>query len=1182
MAADGSLRFDTAVNTEGFKDGISVLSKAMDRLTKAVDQLSSNIMTRFGTTEQAMQKVAEGAEKASEEIESIGSSADRSTERVKSLQEQMDAISVHTMQDSAADVATAAPVSVPVAASDMGYNPEAMSAVFGKAAEDIRSWSDAINMYGQQAGFALNDLERDAAEAGQAISSGADQAENTVQRYVGFKDSVIGAFKNMPGAFALIPKALSLEISKIPGIVKSGFSKASGVISGFGKALGKGLAGKAKSAVTSLKGLSKPADKAAKSILKLSNMFKLMLIRMAMRAVVQGVKEGMQNLVQYSGDANQAMSELTSSMTYAKNSFAAAFAPILSFVVPAITVLINALATAVGYVNQFFSALGGKGTFVRAKKVNQDYAASLKKTGGAAKQAGKDAKKALAPFDDLVQIQREGADDSSGGSSGGIDPSQMFETVAIDQGISDFANKLKELWQAGDWEGIGQLIGQKINDSVQKFTDYISWDNVGAKITAFVTAFTTLFNSLVANIDWYSIGIMMGTGINTLVNTLYLLLTQIDWLMLGSALATGLNGMVATIDWNLFGATLGAFFQAKISGLYGFVDTADWPLIGQAIGNGLNGTISQIDWGMLGLLFATGLGGLFSVAGNFAQTFDWTGFGNSIALSLSTFFQTFDWAGSGTAISDIVIGILDALLTVIIQTDWWAFGDGIATAIEHIDWTTVANRFFAVIGAALGGFAAFLGGLLSDGVEEAKNYFQEKIKECGGNVVDGILMGIVDGMKSIGTWIKANIFTPFMDAFKDAFGIHSPSTVMAEMGQYLWDGFCNGIKEFFSNPGAFIKANITDPFVNGLKSFLGIHSPSTVLAGIGSYTVQGFNQGVTSEQTASQNVVQSWASGVANWFSEKFGIGTGDSVESKKWANSIMSGFNNTVRKNYTQSQTVMETWAENVRKWFVGVDENQGVNELSWTKFADLIIQAFKAKIEGSHSETQGPVETWARNVREWFWGDSDPQGTGGMYAAFYDMAKRINEGFANGISDFAYMAKDAIRKWAAEAMEEAEEEFDTNSPSREFYNIAEYVVRGFNNGIADMARSSRSIVQDWLDGVMDVFDGVQIRLPIGIDIPNAAAYLPKMARGSIVPPRAGDMAASMRSRSYAEEELLSNLIARLDTLLSQQQGDRSQPIQIVLNLTGSMAALARALKPELDREAARRGVSLVVIGGT
>ena len=92
-------------------------------------------------------------------------------------------------------------------------------------------------------------------------------------------------------------------------------------------------------------------------------------------------------------------------------------------------------------------------------------------------------------------------------------------------------------------------------------------------------------------------------------------------------------------------------------------------------------------------------------------------------------------------------------------------------------------------------------------------------------------------------------------------------------------------------------------------------------------------------------------------------------------------------------------------------------------------------------------------------------------MYAAFYDMAKRINEGFANGISDFGYMAKAAIKKWAREAMEEAEEEFDINSPSKEFYGIAEYVVRGFNDGISAMAASSRNTVQKWLDGVLDVW---------------------------------------------------------------------------------------------------------------
>ncbi|ENZ57651.1 hypothetical protein HMPREF1083_05679 [[Clostridium] clostridioforme 90A6] len=1182
MASDGSLKFDTKIDVEGFEEGISTLSKAMDMLTSAVNRLSSNILSRFNGAGQAMAETAQSAEMTSDAVESVGSAADESAKHVKSLQEQMDAISVHAMQDTASDTAQSAPVSAPTSAESLNYDPKAMAAVFGDAASEIHSWSDAVEQYGNQAGMAMNELQQDAAEAEQAVSEASSQGAEQARGYVGLKESILNAFKNVPRVFGQIPVAAKRELSKIPGIVKGAFSSATRTVLNFGKSLGKGLADKAKQAVSSLKGLGKSSNSVSKSILKLSNMFKLMLIRMAMRAAIQGVKEGMQNLVQYSDSANQSMSNLMSGMTYLKNSFAAAFAPILSIVAPVLNTLINLLATAVGYINQFFSALGGGSTFVRAKKANEDYAASLKKTGGAASKAGKDAKKALAPFDDLVQIQQQGAD-ASGGGGGGASPSDMFETVGIDKGISDFANKLKEMFAAGDWEGIGQLIGQKINEAVQSFTQFISWDNIGAQITAFVTAFTTLFNSLVSTIDWYAIGIMFGTGINTLANTLYLLLTQIDWFMLGNALGIGLMGMIDTVDWNLFGATIGAFFQAKISGLLGFVLGVDWGAIGAAIATCLMGLTDQIDWAQLGYLFAAGLNAAFSTLGEFAATFDWVGFGTQLATSLSTFFQTFDWAGAGTAISDIVIGILNALVTFITETDWWAFGDGVATALEHIDWTTVANRLFAVIGAALGGIGAIIGGLISDGVVAAKEYFQGKIEECGGNVVDGIFKGIIDAMKAVGTWVQNNVFKPFMDAFKSAFGIHSPSTVMAGMGQYLWEGFCNGIKEFFSDPVGFIRTNITDPFVNGVKNLLGIHSPSTVLAGIGSNTVSGFNQGVTNEQAASQSVVQSWASGVASWFSDKFGISSGDSAESKKWATSIMRGFNNTVNKNYTQSQSVMETWAENVRKWFVGVDEVQGVNELSWTKFAELIIQAFKVKIDDSHTETRLPMETWAKNVKEWFWGDSDLEGTGGMYAAFYDMAKRINEGFANGISDFAYMAKAAIKKWAREAMEEAEEEFDINSPSKEFYGIAEYVVRGFNDGISAMAASSRNTVQKWLDGVLDVFDGVEVKLPIGINIPNAASYLPRMASGTVVPPRAGEMSTSMRNTAgYGQEETLGYLVAKMDEMISRLQAEGNRPIQIVLNLTGNLAALARVLKPELDKEAARKGVSLVIVGGS
>ena len=165
---------------------------------------------------------------------------------------------------------------------------------------------------------------------------------------------------------------------------------------------------------------------------------------------------------------------------------------------------------------------------------------------------------------------------------------------------------------------------------------------------------------------------------------------------------------------------------------------------------------------------------------------------------------------------------------------------------------------------------------------------------------------------------------------------------------------------------------------------------------------------------------------------------------------------------------------------------------------------------------------------------------------------------------------------------MEAAEEEFDINSPSREFYSIAEYVVRGFNDGISAMASSSRSTVQKWLDGVLDVFDGVNVQLPIGINIPNAASYLPRMASGTIVPPRAGEMSSSMRNMAgYGQEEAMGYLIGKMEEMISRLQAEGNKPVQIVLNLTGNLAALARVLKPELDKEAARKGVSLVIVGG-
>lgn len=72
------------------------------------------------------------------------------------------------------------------------------------------------------------------------------------------------------------------------------------------------------------------------------------------------------------------------------------------------------------------------------------------------------------------------------------------------------------------------------------------------------------------------------------------------------------------------------------------------------------------------------------------------------------------------------------------------------------------------------------------------------IKEIGKNIINGLLEGITAFFDNPKQWIKDHIFTPFVNAFKNLFGIHSPSTVMAELGGYIVDGLCNEISDSIS------------------------------------------------------------------------------------------------------------------------------------------------------------------------------------------------------------------------------------------------------------------------------------------------------------------------------------------------------------------------------------------------
>ena len=244
----------------------------------------------------------------------------------------------------------------------------------------------------------------------------------------------------------------------------------------------------------------------------------------AISAVTGGLKEGMDNLAQYSDDTNKALSILMSSMTQLKNSFATAFSPLVEYAAPALTQFINLLSQAVTWTAQLLAALTGKDTFVKAVKVQQDYADSLDKTKDETKDAAKETEKALAPFDKLIQITtgKKKKEDKNE-----LKPEDMFTTEevsndiklqaeVIEDTLGKLFDPLKESWLENGPQVMSSLqntfasIKQLAKDVGSSFMQVWNVEGYGKRITDdLLITFSNLVDTvgnLVTNFDkaWVS------------------------------------------------------------------------------------------------------------------------------------------------------------------------------------------------------------------------------------------------------------------------------------------------------------------------------------------------------------------------------------------------------------------------------------------------------------------------------------------------------------------------------------------------------------------------------------------------------------------------------------------------------------------------------------------------------
>lgn len=195
------------------------------------------------------------------------------------------------------------------------------------------------------------------------------------------------------------------------------------------------------------------------------------------------------------------------------------------------------------------------------------------------------------------------------------------------------------------------------------------------------------------------------------------------------------------------------------------------------------------------------------------------------------------------------------------------------------------------------------------------------------NIVKGLINAFVKT-----NWIKAvkDMFTGFIEGFKDFFGIHSPSTLFASFGEYMIQGLWEGI----SGLGDWLNERMSTLF-NGMfdgiqNSFSGVGSwasgvwqnITSAFSNVGSWFSSTFSTAYRNMSNAFTNV-RSWAGGVwsniqngfgnvGSWFSSTFSTAWTNIQNAFRnagsWFSTLFNGIKNTISNIFTSLANILKT----------------------------------------------------------------------------------------------------------------------------------------------------------------------------------------------------------------------------------------------------------------------------------
>ena len=555
--------------------------------------------------------------------------------------------------------------------------------------------------------------------------------------------------------------------------------------------------------------------------------------------------------------------------------------------------------------------------------------------------------------------------DTFGGFVQGLDFEKIGTSVA--QGLNGVFSTIS----FGDIAGYLATALNGVFTSLASFAETFEWDDLVDNIVNGITTFIETF-------EWEENAERLNTFLTNLLGSLKRLAEEIPWEELGKKIGEFIGG----IDWptilydvgTIIAETLGGIFDGlEASGFAGKVTS--WiakgllllKLFSPVIGV-VKKIVKLLTGETAGGLLKNGFKSLFKGAiekstsslGSLEKALEGasgkiSGLGNTALMSagftgmLSEAIENSKKISENTQYGSLSLALNDLKEDGILTNEQFdklngTLYDAGFKGVEFKDAFVVIEDALEDVGVSVTNFET----VFSEKLDDAGVSAEEKSKIIGQGIANGTTEGIEESKEKVREATEG-LGTKIINWFKNLLGIHSPSTVFAEMGRNIVQGLINGILELAQNAIDSVSA-IGEDIVNGITSGINpdnvkelfeeiLNSIKNVIDDAPAFFKNTFD-------TAYTNVQKAWESS-GNWFSNKW------KEIQNVFSPSVVNLFKDWFQKAYTGVQNIwkpVNSWFSN--KW----KEIQNV-------FSPSVVNLFKDWFQKAYIGVQNiwqPVNSW------------------------------------------------------------------------------------------------------------------------------------------------------------------------------------------------------------------------------